>query len=76
MRQFDKTFCVKIDHNSVLLIETLLRQGLINPMDMDPHLLALQGHIGQPGIRAIALKLLTEENQKRIGNVIPDTITL
>jgi len=51
--------------NSLLLIETLLRQGLINPMDTVPHLLALQGDIGHPDIRAMALKLLIEENQKR-----------
>ena len=34
-------------------------------MDTVPHLLALQGDIGHPAIRALALKLLIGENQKR-----------
>ena len=57
--------CEKIRLHSLHLIEILLRQGLINPMDTVPHLLALQGDIKHPAIRSLALKLLIQEGTKR-----------
>jgi len=66
-RLFQMTSSMKpnIRLHSLLLVQTLLRQGLINPMDTVPHLLALQGDIEQPAIRAISLKLIIEENERR-----------
>eukprot|EP00559_Dactyliosolen_fragilissimus_P006500 CAMPEP_0184859868 /NCGR_PEP_ID=MMETSP0580-20130426/4833_1 /TAXON_ID=1118495 /ORGANISM="Dactyliosolen fragilissimus" /LENGTH=1965 /DNA_ID=CAMNT_0027356725 /DNA_START=12 /DNA_END=5909 /DNA_ORIENTATION=+ len=55
----------KIRFNSLLLIEVLLRQGLINPMETVPFLLALQGDIRNTEIRIFALKLLIREGEKR-----------
>merc|ERR1719223_435760 len=51
--------------HSLLLIQILLRQGLISPMDTVPVLLALQGDILNPQIRTLAFKLLCEEVNKR-----------
>mmetsp|Transcript_54628 Transcript_54628/g.65862 ORF Transcript_54628/g.65862 Transcript_54628/m.65862 type:complete len:431 (-) Transcript_54628:175-1467(-) len=50
---------------TVELIEHLLRQGLINPMETVPYLLALQGDVGEPEIRSLALKCLIREGEKR-----------
>lgn len=47
------------------LIGHLLRQGLINPMETVPHLLAVQGDVKSPQTRALALKLLINEGEKR-----------
>mmetsp|Transcript_23952 Transcript_23952/g.35409 ORF Transcript_23952/g.35409 Transcript_23952/m.35409 type:complete len:897 (+) Transcript_23952:3532-6222(+) len=54
-----------IRHACVELIGHLLRQGLINPMETVPYLLALQGDVGSPLIRQLALKLLIKEGLKR-----------
>lgn len=50
---------------AVSLLGALLRQGLINPMETVPYLLALQGDVGFPEIRSSALKLLIREGEKR-----------
>jgi hypothetical protein len=47
------------------LIGHLLRQGLINPMETVPHLLALQGDVAHAPIRHLALQLLCREGEKR-----------
>jgi len=51
--------------NALLLIETLLRQGQLNPMKVIPHLFALQGDIWQPSIQEISVKLLMDECERR-----------
>lgn len=55
----------KIRHMIVELIGHLLRQGLINPMETVPYLLAIQGDIKSPSTRSLALKLLINEGEKR-----------
>ena len=52
---------------SVKLLGKLLRQDLINPNDVIPFLLALQGDVGVDGVRVDALKLLMTELEKRPG---------
>lgn len=47
------------------LVGHLLRQGQINPNETVPYLLALQGDVEEDGIRALALKLLMVEGEKR-----------
>ena len=47
------------------LVGHLLRQGQINPNETVPYLLALQGDVEEDGIRALALKLLMIEGEKR-----------
>lgn len=47
------------------LIGHLLRQGQVNPNETIPFLLALQGDVEEDGIRALALKLLMIEGEKR-----------
>eukprot|EP00592_Proboscia_alata_P008805 CAMPEP_0194364154 /NCGR_PEP_ID=MMETSP0174-20130528/12062_1 /TAXON_ID=216777 /ORGANISM="Proboscia alata, Strain PI-D3" /LENGTH=1887 /DNA_ID=CAMNT_0039138029 /DNA_START=35 /DNA_END=5698 /DNA_ORIENTATION=- len=47
------------------LIGILLRQGLINPMETVPFLLALQGDVDVPAVRNLALNLLIMEGDKR-----------
>jgi len=47
------------------LVGHLLRQGQVNPNEAVPYLLALQGDIGEDGIRSYALKLLMIEGEKR-----------
>jgi cohesin loading factor subunit SCC2 len=47
------------------LVGHLLRQGQINPNESVPYLLALQGDVEEDGIRALALKLLMIEGEKR-----------
>ena len=56
---------VRIRTGCLDLIGDLLRQGLINPIQTIPFLLALQGDVGAPDIRAKALKLLVAEGEKR-----------
>ena len=56
---------VRIRAGCLDLIGDLLRQGLINPIQTIPFLLALQGDVGAPDIRAKALKLLVAEGEKR-----------
>lgn len=51
--------------NALLLIETLLRQGQLNPMKVIPHLFALQGDIWQPSIQETSVKLLMDECDRR-----------
>lgn len=55
----------KVRHMIIDLIGHLLRQGLINPMETVPHLLAVQGDVKCPSTRALALKLLQTEGEKR-----------
>jgi len=50
---------------TIELIELLLRQGLINPMETVPYLLALQGDVTNPTARFLALKCLKAEGEKR-----------
>lgn len=47
------------------LLGIALRQGLLNPNEVVPHLFALQGELGSGEIRELALKLLTTEGEKR-----------
>ena len=54
-----------IRYAAVDLIGHLLRQGLINPMETVPHLLALQGDVGAPDVRLLVRKLLIIEGEKR-----------
>ena len=56
---------VRIRAGCLDLVGDLLRQGLINPIQTIPFLLALQGDVGAPDIRARALKLLVAEGEKR-----------
>ncbi len=55
----------KIRVGSIQLIEHLLRQGLLNPMEAVPYLLAVQGDICNPDLRSLALKLVIREGDKR-----------
>mmetsp|Transcript_19722 Transcript_19722/g.43011 ORF Transcript_19722/g.43011 Transcript_19722/m.43011 type:complete len:2026 (+) Transcript_19722:197-6274(+) len=56
---------VRVRAGCLDLIGDLLRQGLINPIQTIPFLLALQGDVGAPDIRGKALKLLVAEGEKR-----------
>lgn len=58
-----------IRHTTLQLLGLLLRQGLVNPNEAVPHLLALQGDIDNEAIRSLALQLLMKEAEKR-----PDTL--
>jgi len=62
-------FCMSTDigirRATVKLIGRMLRQGLINPNDAIPNLLALQGDVGSGGVREEALRLLGIEAEKR-----------
>lgn len=51
------------------LLGLLLRQGLLNPNEVIPHLFALQGDTGNKSVRTCALQLLINEGEKR-----PDTL--
>ena len=55
--------------STLYLLGLLLRQGLLNPNEVIPHLFALQGDTGNDSIRAFALQLLISEGEKR-----PDTL--
>jgi cohesin loading factor subunit SCC2 len=55
----------KVRHMIVELIGHLLRQGLINPMETVPYLLAMQGDVKSQSTRSLALKLLVREGEKR-----------
>ena len=55
----------KVRHMIVDLIGHLLRQGLINPMETVPYLLAMQGDVKSQSTRSLALKLLVNEGEKR-----------
>ena len=50
---------------SVDLLGNLLRMGLLNPMETVPYLFAVQGDVQAPGVRALALRLLIIEGEKR-----------
>lgn len=63
--QLTKSLNSTIRFATVDLIGHLLRQGLINPMETIPHLLALQGDVGAPEIRTLARKLIIIEGEKR-----------
>jgi cohesin loading factor subunit SCC2 len=55
--------------STLQLLGLLLRQGLLNPNEVVPHLFALQGDTENEGIRSSALRLLIMEGDKR-----PDTL--
>jgi len=55
----------RIRYACVDLLSHLLRQGLLNPFQTIPYLFGLQGDVDAPDIRALALKLLTNEGEKR-----------
>jgi cohesin loading factor subunit SCC2 len=55
----------KVRYMIVDLIGHLLRQGLINPMETVPYLLAMQGDVKSQSTRSLALKLLINEGEKR-----------
>jgi cohesin loading factor subunit SCC2 len=55
----------KVRKMIVELIGHLLRQGLINPMETVPYLLAMQGDVKSQSTRSLALKLLVNEGEKR-----------
>lgn len=63
--QMTTSMDAKIRLHAILLLETLKRQGLINPMELVPVLFGLLGDLNEPQIRGTALKLLTEETEKR-----------
>lgn len=56
---------VAIRRSTLQLLELLLRQGLLNPNEAVPHLFALQGDVENEEIRALALRLLITEGEKR-----------
>jgi cohesin loading factor subunit SCC2 len=56
---------VNIRLNALLLIETLLRQGQLNPMKAIPYLFALMGDIWTPIIQETSVKLLMDECERR-----------
>lgn len=58
-----------IRQSTLELLGLLLRQGLVNPNEAVPHLLALQGDVDNKPIRSLALGLLMTEADKR-----PDTL--
>ena len=55
--------------STLRLLGLLLRQGLLNPNEVIPHLFALQSDTGNESIRTAALQLLINEGEKR-----PDTL--
>ena len=55
----------RIRYACVDLLSHLLRQGLLNPFQTIPFLFGLQGDVAAPDIRALALKLLISEGEKR-----------
>lgn len=55
--------------STLRLLGLLLRQGLLNPNEVVPHLFALQGDTENEAIRTAALQLLIVEGDKR-----PDTL--
>jgi cohesin loading factor subunit SCC2 len=55
--------------STLQLLGLLLRQGLLNPNEVVPHLFALQGDTENEAIRTAALQLLIVEGEKR-----PDTL--
>jgi len=56
---------VRMRFSSLELLGLLLRQGLVNPNDAVPHLLALQGDVDNDTIRSLALEFLITEGEKR-----------
>lgn len=50
---------------SLDLVGQLLRQGLLNPNETVPFLLALQGDVENEAVRSLALKLLLKEGERR-----------
>jgi len=55
----------KVRLHAILLLETLRRQGLLNPMALVPVLFGLLGDLNQSQSRVTALKMLMEETEKR-----------
>lgn len=55
----------RIRYATVDLLGHLLRHGLLNPMETVPFLFAMQGDVQAPSVRALALKLLIVEGEKR-----------
>ena len=56
---------VKLRLSSLELLGLLLRQGLVNPNEAVPHLLALQGDVENSSVRSLALEYLITEGEKR-----------
>ena len=56
---------VEMRFSSLELLGLLLRQGLVNPNDAVPYLLALQGDVENNHIRSLALEFLIAEGEKR-----------
>lgn len=56
---------------SLELLGQLLRQGLVNPNEAVPFLLALQGDVENANVRNFALALLIAEGEKRPGKYKP-----
>lgn len=50
---------------TVDLLGTLLKMGMLNPMDTVPYLFAMQGDVEAPGVRSLALRLLIVQGEKR-----------
>lgn len=50
---------------TVDLLGILLNQGLLNPMETVPYLFAMQGDVEAKSVRALALRLLIAEGEKR-----------
>jgi len=63
--QMTASMDTKVRLHAILLLETLRRQGLLNPMELVPVLFGLLGDLNQPQSRATALKMLVEETEKR-----------
>ena len=55
----------RIRFATIDLIAQLLRQGLLNPMEVVPYLLGMLGDVDNPTIRGVALRLLIAEGEKR-----------
>lgn len=55
----------RVRFSTLKLLGIALRQGLLNPNEVVPHLFALQGELGSLEMRDLALKLLTTEGEKR-----------
>lgn len=65
LHEMTKDKSERIRYACVDLLSHLLRQGLLNPFQTIPFLFGLQGDIEAPDIRALALKLLINEGEKR-----------
>jgi cohesin loading factor subunit SCC2 len=55
--------------STLQLLGLLLRQGLLNPNEVVPHLFALQGDTENEAVRKTALQLLIVEGEKRLDTL-------